>query len=670
MTSKNSINNKLSFAGLLIAMGVVYGDIGTSPLYVMKAIVTGNGGLANISPNFIIGSVSLIFWTITLLTSIKYVLIALKADNRGEGGIFALYTLVRKKARYLIIPAMIGGASLLADGVLTPAVTVTTAIEGLRGVPTFYSHFGESQQIVIAITLAIILILFGIQRFGTDVVGRAFGPIMFAWFTFLGAVGLLNFIGDWTVIRALNPYYAFKVLFSPENKAGIFILGSVFLATTGAEALYSDLGHAGLANIRASWPYIKICLTLNYLGQAAWLLKVRNNPVYQEIEDLNPFFAMLPEGWLVFGVIFATIAAVIASQALISGSFSLVSEAIKLKLLPRLKILYPGSSIGQMYIPTINLLLWIFTSCVVIAFQTSARMEAAYGLSITITMLMTTILLHAYLIQIGQPKLVAHTLTLFFALIEGIFFISSITKFFHGGYVAVMIAAIILFIMVIWQWGNQIEAKTEDLIDLHDYLDQIGELRKDSSLPLNQTNVVFLVAHMNDSIIGRQYIYSILDKRPKKARVYWFVNVVVTDEPYTKAYEVDMMDTDYIVKVKLHLGFKVTQEINVYIRQIIHDLMTSGRLPKQPQRYTITPGREVGDFQFVIIHEKLSQTSELSSIERQVMQLKLFIKEHVQPTASAFGLDYSEVLNEYVPLVIGNERKITLTEITNDHIKN
>lgn len=522
---------------------------------------------------------------------------------------------------------------------------------------------------MIGIILAIIFVLFAIQRFGTDFVGRAFGPIMFAWFTFLGIAGLLNFVGDWTVIRALNPYYAFKVLFSPDNKNGIFILGSVFLATTGAEALYSDLGHAGLANIRASWPYIKICLTLNCLGQAAWLLKIRNNPDYQEIEDLDPFFAMLPEGWLVFGVILATIAAVIASQALISGSFSLVSEAIKLKLLPRLKILYPGSSIGQIYIPTINALLWLVTSCVVIAFQTSARMEAAYGLSITITMLMTTILLHVYLMQIGQPKLVAYTLNLFFALIEGIFFISSITKFFHGGYVAVIIATVILFVMVIWQWGNQIEAKTEDSIDLNDYLDQIGELRNDTSLSLDQTNVVFLVSHMNNSIIGHQYIYSILDKRPKKAKVYWFVNVVVTDEPYTKAYEVDMMGTDYIVKVKLHLGFKVTQEINVYIRQIIHDLMESGRLPKQPQKYAITPGREVGDFQFVIIHEKLSHTTELTQIERQIMQLKLFIKEHVQTTASAFGLDYAEVLNEYVPLVIGNERKIALTEITDSNVQ-
>ncbi|MFE0441184.1 KUP/HAK/KT family potassium transporter [Aerococcus sp. NPDC058936] len=319
---------------------------------------------------------------------------------------------------------------------------------------------------------------------------------------FLGIAGLLNFVGAWTVIRALNPYYALKVLFSPENKAGIFILGSVFLATTGAKALYSDLGHAGLANIRASWPYIKICLTLNYLGQAAWLLKVGNNPNYQEVEDLNPFFVMLPESWLVFGVLFATVAAVIASQALISGSFSMVSEAIKLRLLPRLKILYPGSSVGQMYIPTINVLLWLVTSCVVIAFRTSARMEAAYGLSITNTMLMTTILLHAYLVQIGQPKIVAHTLTLFFAMIEGIFFISSITKFFHGGYVAVIIATVILFIMVIWQWGNQIEAKTEDSIDLNDYLDQICESRSDTFLSLDQTNVVFLVSHMNNSIIG------------------------------------------------------------------------------------------------------------------------------------------------------------------------
>lgn len=344
-------------AGLLVAMGVVYGDIGTSPLYVMKSIVEDNGGLSGINPDFVIGSVSLIFWTLTLLTTIKYVVIALNADNHGEGGIFSLYTLVRKGGKYLIIPAMIGGAALLADGVLTPAVTVTTAIEGLRGIPQFFDRFGNNQNVIVIITLVIIFVLFMVQRFGTDIVGKAFGPIMFAWFTFLGVMGLMNFSQDWTVIRALNPYYAIQLLFSADNKLGLFILGNIFLATTGAEALYSDLGHVGKRNIRLSWPYVKICLVINYFGQAAWLLNVYQNPEAQQIKNLNPFFQMMPQSWIVIGVAFATVAAVIASQALITGSFTLVSEAIKLKLLPRLKIMYPGNSIGQMYIPAVNLIL-------------------------------------------------------------------------------------------------------------------------------------------------------------------------------------------------------------------------------------------------------------------------------------------------------------------------
>ncbi|RCF74279.1 potassium transporter Kup, partial [Enterococcus faecium] len=579
---------KISMTGLLVAMGVVYGDIGTSPLYVMKSIVEDNGGLSGINPDFVIGSVSLIFWTLTLLTTIKYVVIALNADNHGEGGIFSLYTLVRKGGKYLIIPAMIGGAALLADGVLTPAVTVTTAIEGLRGIPQFFDRFGNNQNVIVIITLVIIFVLFMVQRFGTDIVGKAFGPIMFAWFTFLGVMGLMNFSQDWTVIRALNPYYAIQLLFSADNKLGLFILGNIFLATTGAEALYSDLGHVGKRNIRLSWPYVKICLVINYFGQAAWLLNVYQNPEAQQIKNLNPFFQMMPQSWIVIGVAFATVAAVIASQALITGSFTLVSEAIKLKLLPRLKIMYPGNSIGQMYIPAVNLILWIACSLVVVTFRTSHHMEAAYGLSITVTMLMTTALLYFYLIQNGHSRWLAYLVTFFFGAIEVVFFISSVVKFFRGGFVAVLIGLIILVVMFIWEQGNIIrESSTED-VSLRDYIPQLRELRDDTSLPIYQTNVVFLVPDMAEDKVGRQFIYSILDKRPKRARVYWFVHVEVTDEPYTKEYQVDMMDTDFIVQVNLFLGFRVQQEINVYVRQVIHDLMKQGRLPKQPQRYSLT----------------------------------------------------------------------------------
>lgn len=653
---------KVSVAGLLVAMGVVYGDIGTSPLYVMKAIVQGNGGLDKIDPTFIIGTVSLIFWTLTLLTTIKYVLIALRADNHGEGGIFSLYTLVRKGGKFLIIPAMIGGAALLADGVLTPAVTVTTAIEGLRGIPAFYAKFGNDQNVIVIITLIILLVLFSLQRFGTEAVGKAFGPVMFLWFTFLGVMGLINFSSDLSVIRALNPYYAIRLLFSPENKLGILILGNIFLATTGAEALYSDMGHVGKGNIRISWPYVKVCLMLNYFGQAAWLIKHYQNPSVQAIEDLNPFFRMLPGGLMVFGVAFATVAAVIASQALLSGSFTLVSEAIKLKLLPRLKIQYPGKSIGQMYIPVINMIIWVACSLIVITFRTSSHMEAAYGLSITVTMLMTTFLLFFYLAQSGQPKIFAFIIALFFGVIEAIFFLSSVAKFFHGGYVAVGMALVILFFMIIWEWGNIIQENVAVDINLREYLPQLNVLHKDSTLPVYQTNVVFLVPKMDGDMIGRQFIYSILDKRPKRANVYWFVNVVVTDEPFTKEFEVDMMDTDFVVKLKLYLGFRVNQEVNVYIRQIIHDLMKQGRLKKQYQKYSITPGREVGDFQFILIKEALSNNTELSKWDRQIMQAKLFIKKYTMSPESWFGLEYSDVKYETVPLTIGKIKKTRLVE--------
>jgi len=660
--SKISNHQKLSLAGLLVAMGVVYGDIGTSPLYVMKAIVGDNGGIANVSENFVLGAVSLIFWTLTILTTVKYVMIALNADNHGEGGIFSLYTLVRKQGKFLIIPAMIGGAALLADGVLTPAVTVTTAIEGLRGIPVFFDRFGNDQNIIVIITLVIIFVLFSVQHFGTDAVGKAFGPIMFGWFTYLGIMGLINFIGDWTVLRALNPYYAVQLLSSPENKLGIFILGNVFLATTGAEALYSDLGHVGKQNIRTSWPYIKICLMINYLGQAAWIINVKDKFAGSALESINPFFQMMPDSLMLVGVVFATIAAVIASQALLSGSFTLVSEAIKLKLLPRLKIVYPGSNIGQMFIPAVNTILWIACSLIVLTFRTSTHMEAAYGLSITVTMLMTTFLLMFYLLKKGAPRIAAYMITLFFGSIEMVFFVSSIAKFFHGGYVAVGIALLILAVMTVWELGNIIKDKTSDTVPLRPYIDQLRILKEDREVPIFQTNVIFMTSYMIGDEIERKIIYSILDKRPKRANVYWFINVTVTDDPFTEQYSVDMMGTDFIVQVQLYLGFRVSQEVNVYLRKIVIDLMKDGRLPTQPQKYSLTPGRQVGDFKFIIIREELSKVTELKKWERHIMQLKLAIKKRTTAPEHWFGLQFSEVKYESVPLFIGDTRETNLVE--------
>lgn len=653
----NKSFNKATTAGFIIALGVVYGDIGTSPLYTMQSIVEGQGGLAHISEDFIIGAVSLIFWTVTLITTVKYVLIALNADNHHEGGIFSLFTLVRRMAKWLIVPAMIGGATLLSDGALTPAVTVTSAIEGLKGVPSLAGLY-SNQDVVVVTTLIIIALLFLIQRFGTGFVGKIFGPVMFLWFSFLGISGLLNSFADLAIFKAINPYYAIRLLVSPENKAGLFILGSVFLATTGAEALYSDLGHVGKGNIHVSWPFVKICIILSYCGQGAWLIAHRGG----DLGNLNPFFAILPTPVMVYAVILATLAAIIASQSLISGSFTLVSEAIRLKLLPMLKIYYPGQTLGQLYIPAVNFALWLATSCIVLYFRTSAHMEAAYGLAITVTMLMTTVLLSYFLIQKGVHHTIAHGIMLFFILLEGSFFVASAVKFVHGGYVVVLIALMIMFVMFIWHHGNAIVFKYIKSLNLNDYKHQLKALRDDTTVDLYQTNVVYLTSRMDHEFIDRSILYSILDKRPKRAQVYWFVNVKVTDEPYTSEYKVDMMGTDYIVRVVIYLGFKMRQEVPRYLRTIVTDLMESGRLPKQHQTYSITPGRKVGDFRFVVIEERLTNARQMNGFDRFVLMTKATIKKFTSSPSRWFGLQFSEVTTETVPLVLSDVRNLEIHE--------
>ncbi|NMF07730.1 potassium transporter Kup [Clostridium beijerinckii] len=658
-TTKHGDVAKLSAGGILIALGVVYGDIGTSPLYVMKSIIEGNGGLNNISENFILGSLSLIFWTITILTTIKYVLITLNADNNGEGGIFSLFTLVRNRAKWLIIPAMIGGSALLADGMLTPAVTVTSAVEGLDLIPSFSALFG-SQLDIVTIVIIILSALFFIQHFGTDLIGKMFGPIMFVWFSALAIWGIIGISHNWTLLRALSPYYAINTLFSSENKAGFFILGSIFLATTGAEALYSDLGHVGKYNIYGSWPFVKICLLLNYFGQGAWLLSARNNPTFTNMEGLNPFFQVIPSSFLIFGIILSTLAAIIASQALISGSFTLVSEAIKLNLFPRLHIMYPSSTKGQLYIPSINKFLWIVCIGIVLYFGNSARMEAAYGLSITVTMLMTTILLFNYLLKKKTPLIVAVLILVFFSAFEFSFFIANIIKFTHGGFIAALIAFAILSIMYIWIKGYYIKMRLLEHVPIENYKTQLNQLRQDSDRPKYTTNLVCLTSSHDPEQIERKIMYSILDKRPKKADVYWFVNIAVTDEPYVAEYSVDTLGTLYIVRVQIRLGFRVEQKLNVFLRQISTELVENGEIKIQSRNYTTMPDRKVGDFRFLLIQEQLSYETDLNFWEELILKAKLFIKRYTVSPTKWFGLENSDVDVEKVPLFIGKYDHTTL----------
>lgn len=654
---KKKLHNKLSVAGFLIALGVVYGDIGTSPLYVMKTIISENGGLQTISTDFILGIVSLIFWTLTIVTTVKYVLIALRADNNGEGGIFALYTLVRKRGKWLIVPAMIGGATFLADGMMTPAVTVTTAIEELKGMAFFNNAVPiTTQNQVIIITVVILSILFFIQKFGTELIGKAFGPIMMIWFGFLGLIGLYNFSFDLSFIRALNPYYAIQLLMSPQNIHGLFILGSIFLATTGAEALYSDMGHVGRGNIYGSWPFVKVCLLLNYLGQGVWLNRVKDNHNIINMDAMNPFFQAIPEPLRITSVLLATAAAIIASQALISGSYTLVSEAIKLKIFPRLKTFYPTNFKGQLYIPTVNNILWIACIFIVFFFKTSTRMSMVYGLEITITMLMTTILLYQWLLsRENLSKIISTVIVSFFFFIEIIFFATNSVKFLHGAYITMSIAFALIFIMFTWLYGDYLKDNNSfrrHYVSLLAFKKQLHDLQEDDNIPLYTENLVYLTKVREGFKIRKNIIYSILDKRPKRARIYWFVTVNVTDEPYTAAYSVDTFGTDYMVNVQLYLGFRVDQKVNVFLRQIVNDMMINGELKPQPQKYTTIPDRQVGDFSFVLIKEVLSPETQVNWFNKFIVGTRLKLQKFISP-ANWFGLSYSDVVEERVPLVVG-----------------
>ena len=640
----------LSFGMFLVTIGIVYGDIGTSPMYVMKSIVADNGGLPGVSTEFIVGGLSLVIWSITLLTTVKYVLIAMKADNNGEGGIFSLYSLVRKCGKWLIFPAMLGGSALLADGVLTPAVTVTTAVEGLRSIPMVDKLLGAGQGQVILITLLIISGLFSIQHAGTSKIGKAFGPVMLIWFSFLGVTGLLHIFENPVVLSAFNPVHAVRILFSPANKRGFMILGSVFLAATGAEALYSDMGHVGREHIYRSWPFVKICLILNYLGQGAWVLSNRGDNVLALIEDMNPFFLMLPQSLRPVAVLLGALAAIIASQALITGSYTLVSEAIRLDLMPHMLIRYPSDTKGQLYIGTVNTALWIGCSLVVLYFRSGTRMESAYGLAITVTMLMTTLLLAVYLMKVRKKPVLAVFVLVVFGAIESVFFFSSLAKFAHGGYVAVIMAMLLFGIMVIWHKGTELEQKYSVRLKVRDYLSNIASLRNDEKTPPCADNLVYIDKSDDPETLDRDILYSILDRDPKRAAAYWFFSIHLMDEPDVVRYKLETFGTDYIFRVRLELGFKNDQFLNAYLRPIVSDLLASGKLPKQEKRFSIYGPSDVGTFKFGFIRRSVASGTELTRFEEFILTAKYRIREMIGSQIHWYGLDTSPLIIESVPL--------------------
>jgi KUP system potassium uptake protein len=646
MDSKNSKLSKASAAGVLVAMGIIYGDIGTSPIYTLRFIV----GEKVITPDLILGGLSCVFWTLVLITTIKYVYLALNADNKGEGGIFALYALVRRyKANWVIFPAIIGCCTLIADGFITPAISVTSAIEGLR---TLNPEI--SQQTILSIVIAILMALFLFQQFGSSVVGKTFGPVMVLWFLFIGSIGLYHLSGNFEVLKALNPVYAYELLV--KYPGGFWILGAVFLCTTGAEAMYSDLGHCGKSNVRLGWGFVKVCLLLSYFGQGAWLLDRQGTT----LGEMIPFFEIMPQSILVIGVILATFATIIASQALISGTFTLVNEAMKLKLWPATRVRYPSQEKGQIYIPAINWILMLGCIMVVLLFKESSAMEGAYGLAITFNMLMTTALLVYYFSTSKKSTIRSTVIAFTFFTIEGAFLISNLSKFSHGGWFSFVIAFVFFLMMYILLRARMLRDRHTEFVDLKHYVPMIQDLQSDTSVPKEATNLVYMAVANSKRYIDSNIVYSIFKKRPKRADVYWFVHVDTVDSPYTSKYSVDTIIPKKCFFIRIKLGFKSDHRVNLIFNKILHDMAESAEIDLISHYDSLQRHSMPADFKFIMLHSLASVDSEISNFDNLIIQGYRFIKGHSLSTEEMYGLELANVEVERVPIMVGPPAKVRI----------
>ena len=651
--SHHNLHSKLSTAGLLLTLGIIYGDIGTSPLYVMKSIIDDN----KIDSYLILGGLSCIFWTLTLQTTLKYVIIVLNADNHGEGGIFSLYSLVKRtKIQWLIVPAIIGGSLLLAEGIITPPISVSSAVEGLLifkpDIPT------------IPIVIAILFILFSIQQFGAKLVTKFFSPIMLIWFSMLGVLGIIQISQNIEVLKAINPYYAYKLLTSSHSGHGFFILGAVFLCTTGAESLYSDMGHCGRKNIRISWIFVKTTLVLNYFGQGAYLM-MHQGKALAELNDNNPnpFYLIMADWFQPIGIVVATLAAIIASQALISGSFTLINEAMRLNFWPKVKIKYPTDLKGQLYIPSINWLLFIGCVGIILYFKESKYMEHAYGMSIILGMMMTTILLNFYLILKRVKWYFIVPIIAIYGIIEISFLASNITKFMEGGYVTIAIAIFLISVMTTWFLAKKISKAYTKIVKIGDYKKVLAELSIDLSIPKYATHLIYMTNSNRAEEIEEKVMYSILQKRPKRADMYWFIHVNILSEPYKREYRVNEIIKDDLYRIDFNLGFREPTKINLMFKEVIKDMVQKGEVDVTSRYESLNKNNIIGDFKFVLSEKFLSNDSDLTFFEKIVMNTYFIMKKLSLSEERGFGLDSSSVKIEQFPLVLHAPEKFEMTRI-------
>jgi len=649
MSEGHNQMNKVTAAGLLVTLGIIYGDIGTSPLYVLSEIV----GKDKIDKDMVLGAISCIFWTLTLQTTLKYVILTLRADNKGEGGIFSLYALVRRtKAKWLLFPAIIGGCTLLADGIITPPISVSSAVEGLR----IYNPELKTVPIVIGIIFS----LFFVQQFGTKAIGRFFGPVMLIWFLMLGVLGVSQIFYDVTILKALNPYYAYNVL--SHNTNALLLLSSVFLCTTGAEALYSDLGHCGKTNIRVSWIFVKTMLVLNYCGQGAWLIAHEGHSL-SEFNGATPFYAIMPQWFTGTGIVIATAATIVASQALISGSFTLINEAMRLNFWPKVKVVYPTEARGQLYIPSVNWLLMWGCIGITLYFQESSNMGAAYGLAIVLTMLMTTTLLNYYMILKRYNRIFITLIIALYGIIETGFFIANMGKFEHGGWVTLLIAGCLFSVMWAWHEARKIKNRYVEFTNLKQYLPLLNELSNDTSIHKYATHLVYLTSANKKDEIEEKVIYSILQKLPKRADIYWFIHVDVMDEPYRCEYKVTNLVTDDVVRIDFKLGFRVAPRINQMFRTVVTDMVKNKEVDITSRYESLNKNNVIGDFKFVVIEKFFSNENELNLYENIILKIYFILKHVSVSEEKAFGLDTSNVLVEKFPLIISPSKELNMKRI-------
>lgn len=639
-----NFHRNVSAAGLLIAMGIVFGDIGTSPLYTYTAVFH-EGEVINASKA--LGVLSAVFWTLLLLTTIKYIYIVLRADNNGEGGIFSLYALVRRYfGKWLVIPAIIGAAFLIADGIITPPISVASAIEGLQ-------KFNPELNTVPWVIL-ILVALFAFQQLGAGKIGKIFGPVMFTWFLFIGIIGLLSINSNWEILKALDPSYAYNLL--REYPGGFWLLGGIFLCSTGAEALYSDMGHVGRNNIRWSWMYIKICLVLSYAGQTAWLIAHQG----EIIGNVSPFYSTVPSSIYIYAVILATVATIIASQSLISGCFTLINEGIRLNIWPRHKVIFPGSIKGQLYIPLINWFLMLACIGMVLYFKKSTNMEAAFGLSVTLTMLVTSFLvvLYLHIKRVKKPFIVLFALV--FLSIEGMFLIANLNKVQHGGWITLLIGSVLSAVMYIWYKGKQVQKRFIIQVPLQQQVPVLRQLSRDKEVPRYSTHLVYLSNADNDNMIEKKSIDSILRSPSKKADVYWFMHINVTDEPYTMEYRVKTLGANDIYHLTINLGFRIEPRVDLFFRTILEELIETGELKLEAAPDFKYSQNKTGDYKFILGNSYLSYDNELPAWKSFLLKAYYNIKKIAVSEEENFGLEANNVLVEQYPLVVSPVGKLWL----------